>query len=198
MDWHEIAAAISGILTFVAVVPYVRDMLRGTTRPNVVTWGLWLLVQGIFASAQYTSGASWSIVLPLTEMLTVGFVVFLALIGYGYGKYARLDIVCFLLAIAAIVLWQLTQEPLFALIFSVVADCIAAIPTLVKSYKDPSSETASSYLLVVAGALFALLSSRLWNLPNLLWPAYLFALNGSIFCLVLFGQRLKKQPHIPA
>ena len=194
MDFHEIAAIISGVLTFVAVVPYVRDMFKGTTRPNIVTWGLWLLVQAIFAGAQYASGASWSIVLPLTEMLTVGFVVFLALIGYGYGKYNRLDIVCFLLAITAILLWQLTREPIFALVLSVMADCIAAIPTLVKSYKDPSSETASSYLLVVAGAFFALLSSRLWNLPNLLWPGYLFVLNGSIFCLVFIGQRGKKQP----
>ncbi len=130
MDWHQLAALVTGVLTLVAVVPYVRDMLRGTTRPNLVTWGLWLIIQTIFILAQFSAGASWSVLLPLMEMLTVGVVFLLGLFGYGYKQYRKLDIACLGIALAAIVLWQLTSEPLVALFMALAADLVAGIPTL--------------------------------------------------------------------
>ncbi|HWB34052.1 MAG TPA: hypothetical protein VG753_01910 [Candidatus Paceibacterota bacterium] len=189
MDWHQIAALVTGVLTISAVLPYVRDMLQGTTRPNLVTWGLWLIIQTIFILAQFSSGASWSVVLPLAEMGTVGVVFILGLFGYGYKKYVLLDIVCLVTALAAIMLWQLTSQPLAALLLSVVADMVASIPTLRKAYLDPRSETPSAYLLVVVSAACAGLSTTALDLPNLLWPVYIFILNGSVLALILLGRR---------
>lgn len=191
MDWHQIAAILTGVLTVGAVIPYVWDMLRGTTRPNIVTWGLWLLIQAIFISAQFASGASWSVVLPLTEVFTVGIVFILALFGYGYKKYGPLDVVCLCTALAAIVLWQITTEPLVALVMSVAADLVASIPTLKKAYFDPASETPSAYLLVVISALFAATSSTLIDIPNLIWPVYIFSLNAAVLGCILLGRRAK-------
>jgi hypothetical protein len=193
MDWHEIVAIVSGIITAVAVVPYVRDMLRSTTRPNLVTWGLWLLIQSVLIAAQFSAGASWSVVLPLVEMVTVGIVFVLGVVGYGYKKYGWLDIVCFSLVIAALILWQITDQPVVALILSVVADFVAVIPTLKKSYLDPTSETPSAYLLVVIAAFLAGISTTLIDLPNLIWPVYIFALNGSVLALILLGRSAKKK-----
>ncbi len=195
MDWHEGAALLAGVITLIAVVPYVRDMLRGTTRPNLVSWGLWTLIHIIFISAQFSAGASWSVVLPLVELFTVGGVFMLGLAGYGYKKYGPLDLVCLAVAIAAIVLWQLTQEPLAALILSVVADIIATIPTLKKSYLDPHSETPLAYFLIVISAIVAGASTTLFDLPNLIWPVYIFAINAAVLCFILagrFGQKQKK------
>lgn len=193
-DWHQIAAVLTGVIAIVAVVPYVRDMLRGTTRPNIVSWGLWTLIHIIFIAAQWSSGASWSIVLPATELFTVALVVVLAAVGYGYKKYTPLDLVCFCLAIAAIVLWQVTSEPMVALLMSVGADIMASIPTLKKAYLDPTSETLSTYILVVISAIFAALSTTIFDVPNLVWPAYIFLVNGSILCLILLGRRAQKGP----
>lgn len=192
MDWHASLALVTGIITAAAVIPYVRDMLHGTTRPNLVTWGLWLLIQAIFISAQFSSGASWSVVLPLMEMLTVGIVFFLGLFGYGYKKYGRLDIVCLLIAIAAIVLWQITDEPMVALILSVLADFVAVIPTFKKSYLDPKSETPLAYLMVVVASVFAGASTTIFDVANLIWPIYIGALNGTVLILILLGRRRKR------
>lgn len=192
MDWHYIFAIASGLLTVAAVVPYIWDMVRGSTRPNVVSWGLWLLVQSIFAAGQFTAGASLSIVLPIVEVFTVGIVVVLGLVGYGYKKYGPLDILCLVLALGAIVLWQITNDPMVALWMSVGADFMAAIPTLYKSYKDPESETISTYFLVVLSALAAAFSTTIYDVPNLLWPAYIFGINGAVVVLVLLGKKMKK------
>jgi hypothetical protein len=192
MDFHVLMAIFAGALTVASVVPYVRDMLKGSTRPNVVSWGIWCLVQAIFAAAQVAEGASLSIVLPIAEVLTVGVVVVLGLAGYGYKKYGRLDFICLGLALGAIVLWQLTDEPMVAMCMAVVADLLAAIPTLVKAYKDSKSETPSAYFLVALSALAAGFATSIIDLPNLLWPAYIFALNSSILSLILLGKRVKK------
>lgn len=192
MSWHLSLAVISGVLTLVAVMPYVRDMLWGTTRPNLVTWGLWILIQGIFAAAQFAKGASFSIVLPLAEIATVGLVVVLGFFGYGYKKYGMVEGVCFLLSIAAIVLWVTTSNPVLALWFSVAADLAAAVPTLVKSYRDPFSETPITYFLVVFSAVAAGFSTQILDISNLLWPVYIFCLNGTTVILIYLSKKSKR------
>lgn len=37
----------AGALNFAGMVPYVRDMFRGTTKPDRATWWLWLLNNSI-------------------------------------------------------------------------------------------------------------------------------------------------------
>lgn len=193
MDLHYVFAVLAVVLSIVSVVPYVYDMLCGTTRPNVVSWGLWFLIQGIFAAAQFDSGASLSVVLPIAEVATVGLIVFLGLSGYGYKKYGVLDGVCFSVALVAIVLWQITNDPIFALWLAVLADFIAVIPTLYKSYRDPESETPLAYFFVVLAAVSALFATSLYDVPNLLWPIYIIVVNASVIGLVLLGRRAQRK-----
>lgn len=190
MEWHYIAATISGILAAVAGVPYIIDTFRRETRPNVVTWGLWSIIQFIFIAAQFSSGASLSVVLPLVEVVTTAAIVALGLIGYGYEKYGWLDGVCLVIAIAAIASWQLTNNPIYALWLSVLADFVASVPALYKSYHDAESETLSTYALVVFSAIFAILSTTIYDLANLLWPIYI-AFNSALFVILLVvGRRM--------
>jgi hypothetical protein len=96
-----------------------------------------------------------------------------------------------MLAIAAVVSWQLTKQPLLAIIFAIVADMMAAIPTVVKAYKDPQSEIPTAWFMVAFAALLSLISSTILDLPNLLFPAYLLLVNGLVGTLAFFGRRLK-------
>jgi hypothetical protein len=189
MDFHILAAVVAALLAIISVVPYVRDMLKGKTKPNVVSWGLWTLIQGIFAAAQFAEGASLSIVLPAVEVASTGLIVVLGLAGFGYKKYRPLDFICLALALGAIVLWQVTKDPMLALWLSVAADFVAAVPTLFKAYKDPKSETPSAYLLVALSAIAAAFATSIIDTPNLLWPAYIFAVNGATLSLILLGRR---------
>lgn len=192
MDFHVVMAVLAGVLTIISVVPYVRDMIKGTTRPNIVSWGLWCLIQAIFAAAQFAEGASLSIVLPIVEVVTVGLVVVLGFMGYGYKKYRPLDFICLALALGAIVLWQITSDPMLALWLSVAADILAAVPTFIKAYRDPESETISAYALVALSAIAAAFATDIIDIPNLLWPANILFGNTLILTLILLGKRAKK------
>lgn len=193
MDWHIVAAVIAGVLGIASVVPYLRDMLKGTTRPNVISWSLWFFIQAIFVAAQWSSGASYSIVLPMVGVLAVGTVVILGLFGYGYKKYGFIDVVCLVLVIGAIGLWKLTNDPSIALWLSIAADFIAAIPTCIKSYKDPESETFNAYLIAIFASVATIFSTTLYDFPNLAWPVYIILANSLILTLILLGRRRKKK-----
>ncbi len=40
----EIIGGIAVALTFIAYIPYYRDILKGKTRPHIYSWSLWGLL----------------------------------------------------------------------------------------------------------------------------------------------------------
>jgi uncharacterized membrane protein YoaK (UPF0700 family) len=194
MNWHLALGVIGGIIALFAIIPYIKDILKKTTRPNTVSWSIWAFLLLISILAQLNAGASWSIILLVGDFIGTSTIVVLCLIGYGYGKYSWLEWTCLTLAILAIISWQTTRQPVLAIAFAIIADAMAAIPTLVKTYRDPWSEHPTMWLIVALGALLSILSTTIFNLPNLLFPAYLLAVNGTTGILALVGRSLKEKP----
>ena len=195
MDWHVALAALSAILVLYSIVPYVRDIFYGTTRPSTITWFLWLFIQTIAIVAQISEGASWSIVVVIVDGLAIFVVFILSISGYGYRSLSRFDVLCGFFGVLAIILWQVTGDAIIAIVFAMVADTCAALPTIVKAYKDPWSEHAIAWGFTMTAGLVGLAATERYDAANLLFPAYLAVVNGLIFFLAFFGQRrVKKVP----
>lgn len=186
LNWHLIIAAISGILLVLGEVTYIKDTLRGEARPNAVSFFLWTVLQAIALTAQISAGASWSVVLVFFVTLTTAFVTILAISGYGYHRYGKTDFYCFIFALVAIVLWQITGNPVLAIVFAIVGDIFASWPTIVKTYRDPHSESLSSWGLFTVASIFGVFSTELWDAANLAFPVYLAIISGTIFFLAYF------------
>lgn len=127
------------------------------------------------------------------DLVGTSLILILCLRGYGYPKYGWIEGVCTLLAIIAIVSWQLTHQPLLAIIFAIIADLMASVPTVVKAYRDPQSEHPAGWFIVVSAAILGLLSTTIVNPANIIFPAYILCINGIIGSLALIG-RLKRNP----
>jgi len=171
-------------------------MVRGSTRPNIVSQILWALLTAIAFSAQLSAGASWSILILGALMFNMIIIATLAMSGYGYNKYTSLDFACLGLAVAAIILWYLTAEPVLAIVLSVTASVLSAIPTFVKTYRDPHTELALAWGIAVVAAVLSLLSSTKWNIENLIFPTYLLIEALSIWSLAFFGQRVRRSSEV--
>lgn len=52
----EFISTIAVILTFVGYAPYIKDTLKGKTKPHVYTWFIWGLVTLIAYGLQVTGG----------------------------------------------------------------------------------------------------------------------------------------------
>lgn len=184
-------AIASGIVGVGSVIPYVRDILYGTTRPNAVSVFLWIVLLIISLAAQFSAGISWSAAVLVASMFNMLLILGLCLFGYGYRKYGALDGVCFILAIVGIILWQLAHEPLIAITFALLADFISTVPTLAKTARYPETEDPLAWFLIAFAALLSIAAANKFTAANLLWPVYYVVIDLTVFGLAFFGRRLK-------
>ena len=59
----DVAPALGVLAALVGVadtIPYLRDMLRGATRPNRGTWLIWSVLAIVVCLSQRADGATWS------------------------------------------------------------------------------------------------------------------------------------------
>ena len=64
----EFFGYISGILFILSVVPYVRSILKGNTKPQRMTWLIWTVLVFIAFFSQLAKGATWSLLLTAGDL----------------------------------------------------------------------------------------------------------------------------------
>jgi hypothetical protein len=96
------------------------------------------------------------------------------------------------LSLIGLALWLITKVGNVAIFFSIVADGLAAIPTIVKAYFHPETESAWPWVATSFGVLLTLLSIESLNFANAGFITYIMLVNLVIFFLVQtkIGQRV--------
>jgi hypothetical protein len=181
---------ISGVLSFLCYVPYIRDIFKGTTKPERASWFIWSVLSSIQFFAQISKGATNS--LWLIGVQAVGVVVIFALsIRYGKGGLMRRDIVALIAAAFGLLAWYLTQDATWALVITVVIDLIGGSLTVVKAYEDPGSETMSTWFLSSLAGIFATIAVGSLNWVLLLFPVYVIVINFAVVVAMQLGKTRK-------
>lgn len=127
-------------IQFVGSFPYIKETLQGKVKPNRVSWLLWAIAPLIAAWAEIQQGVG---ILALTTFI-VGFIPLIIFIASFVNKdsewkLGRIDIICGVLSVVGLILWMITQVGNIAILFSLLADGLSAIPTLIKSFKYPET-----------------------------------------------------------
>ncbi len=167
---------------------YVIDTIKGKTKPNRVTWFLWALAPLIAFGAMLGGGVSF-----LGGLMTfmVGFGPLMVLIASfvnkkSVWKITRFDIVCGVLSLIGVGLWFITRTGQIAILFSILADGLASLPTIVKAFKEPESESYLVFLFGAISAAITLLAAKTLDFTHIGFPAYIFVVCIVIFVLVKF------------
>lgn len=186
------------LLRVLAGLDYLLATLKGEAQPNPVTWLCWALAPIVAFVAQLhsiISPTAW-----VTLVLGAGpLLIFIVSVTKGKRwKIGLFDILCGGSAAIGILLWQITSDPVMALIFGIVADILGGIPTLRKAYAAPDSEKATPYLLSVASMVVTIATLRDWQFLNAGFPVYMFLINATLFMLVSsrVGVRIAKKRHV--
>lgn len=183
-------ATLAGVLAVWSTYYYIKGMLYGGARPNAVSFFLWTVLQAIAFGAQIKKGASWSAVFVFFMALDTAIVTVLTFVGYGYRKYGKTELYCFIFATVAIVL-LLVGDPVFALLFSIVGDIFAFYPTVVKTYREPRSEPLTAWMIGTAASVLGVLSTEVLDTANLAFPVYQVLVHIGIISLAYFrGKRI--------
>jgi hypothetical protein len=174
------------ILNLLGTSHYIWDTVKGVTKPNRITWLMWSIAPMIGTSAALVQGVTWA-TLPVFMSGFCPFLVFLASFvnPNAYWKLETFDYGCGVLSVLALVLWLLTNNPTIAIIFAIGSDTLAAVPTLLKSWRYPETETATVYSVSVLNNLTSFLVIRQWNFAQYAFPSYLVLMNIALTFLVL-------------
>lgn len=185
----EYFAVIGAVVASLGGLYYLYETVLGKSKPNRVTWLLWGIFPMItFAAqrAQGVEGVSWaSFVAGFTPLLVVG-ASFLN--RKAYWRSRPIDYACMAAGLVGITLWAVTNNANLAILFSIAADFAAGIPTFIKSYKHPETESWIAYLISTAGFGLSMLAIPAWTFENYAFLTYLFLANG---ILALFSSRKK-------
>jgi hypothetical protein len=174
-------------LSFLGGLNYLIDTLKGKAKPNKVTWFLWTLAPLIAFTAEVKQGVG----LQSLMTFSVGFNPLLIFTASFFNKksqwkISRFDIICGLLSSAGLIFWFITRSGNVAIIFSIFADGLAAIPTVVKSYLAPETESYQVYLFGAINAFITLLTIKVWTFAHYAFPLYIFLICVILFVLIKF------------
>lgn len=191
-DAAPVLGLLAGVVSVGDIIPYVRDTLRGVTRPHRGTWLIWALLAVVVFSSQRADGASWSLVMAGAQALVTG-LIFLLAIRRGEGRMGATDLLMIAIACCGVVGWVVVNEPMVATACVIVADLIAAAMMVPKTYRDPHSETLATFALgCLAGALATAAVGAL-DLALLLYPVYFCLANGALALLIYHRRTAKGQ-----
>jgi len=192
-----LAAGLIGVLD---TIPYVRDTLRGSTRPHRGTWLIWGVLAVVVSLSQYADGASWSLVMAGVQAVLTS-LVFVLSVRRGEGGVSRADITMIAIAGAGVTGWIVADEPIVATACVVAADLIGAGLMVPKTYRDPHSETLITFAFASLGGALAAGAVGAIDVSLLLYPVYYCVINGAI-ALLIWERRLTRAgaaaPRAPA
>ncbi len=183
----ETLAAIGVIITFIAYIPYFRDIFAGKTKPHAFTWLIWSVLTGIAFFAQLSDGGGvGSVVLGITAL--VSFMIFLIALKVGKKNIVKVDWIFLFFSLLALAIWFVTEDPFWSVILITVIDAVAFAPTFRKAYKDPYTETLSTFLLSGVKFIFAIAALEAFTTATVLYPLSLVFANG-LFVVMLIIRR---------
>jgi hypothetical protein len=163
---------------------YLYETIISRTKPNRITWLLWgLFPMIIFVAqkAQGVEGLSW-------VSFAAGFTPFLVLLASflnkkAYWKTEPKDYYLMVAAVFGILLWFITDNANLAILFALVADLMAGLPTIIKSYKHPETESWVAYAISAVGFGSGILSIQTFSFESFAFVCYLFIINASLAIL---------------
>lgn len=188
----QLYGLISALLSILGYIPYIRDILNKKTKPQRMSWFIWLILGYIVFFSLLSEGATNSLWLAGVEGIGLT-IVFLLSLKNGIGGINKNDKIALLFTLLALILWYFTKNAAIALLLSLLIDAAGEILTIIKAYRLPKSETLITWLFASLSGIFSLLSVGKWDFILLSYPFYIFVANLVVVIAIILGKRHVKK-----
>lgn len=179
---------LASALVVLGNVFYLRNTLRGTTKPNRITMLLWGVAPIISYAAQakgHAGDQAWYTLIIGAAPLVILLASFVN--KQAYWRITRFDLACGALSFLALIALFVVRNPMVALGLSILADFAAGTPTIIKSYKHPHTETTAMYALEIISSAIVILTIHEWRPVNYLFAVYILLMNVLLTSLLVFS-----------
>lgn len=182
---------LSALLSVAGAGVYIRDTLRGTTKPNRVSFFLWSAAPLIATTAALNVHADlWATVRIFMSGFMPLLVFAVSFINpQSYWKLTKFDFLCGAFSVLALMVWGIADSARTAILFAAIADGFAAIPTLRKAWNYPETETGITYVTAFLAAVIVIPAIPEWNIENAAFQVYLLTAN-SLLLIAVYRKRI--------
>lgn len=189
-----LAGLTSGVLSTFAFLPYIFDTLAGRTRPQRASWLIWSILGTIAFFSLIYEGATHSLWFVGVQVAST-IVIFTLSVCFGFGRFlTRGDTIILMAAAVGLLLWAYTDTAVYALAITISISLLGGSTTVIKAYRDPDSETISTWLLSALASICAVLAVGQSDWVLLAYPLYLCTLSGAIVVAMVLGRVTAQAP----
>jgi len=172
---------IGVILNLVGAVWYIKTIAYGKTRPNLVSWFIWMLAPFVGVFLQIKAGAGLSFLGTfLAGFCPLTVIIFSLIKRNAFWKITTFDIICGSFSLLSLIIYILTNKLGVSILFAILSDGLAAIPTIRKAWKFSETETSFTYMLGIINHILALLIIRNWIFSIYSFSVYFIVMNLTI------------------
>lgn len=180
-------------LNGIGTLYYVIATIRGKIKPDKISFLAWSIAPIVAFFAQISQGVgvqAWMTLSVGVFPLSVFFASFIN--KKAFWKIDTRDIICGVLAVFGLLLWYLTKEANMALVFSLIAEGSAALPTIIKSYYFPQTEKGWPWFISLLCGVLTIMSITTWNFATVAYPVFYTFEMLIVFLLIQFKLGIKK------
>ena len=149
---QSLTGVVAATIAVASLLPYIANIVRGVTRPHLVTWLVWTAMTAVAFAAQVVGGGgpgAWAT--GCTAALCV-VILLLAATHRGEREVAFLDLLSLSACALAGLAWALTRDPTGSVVLVSIIDAMAFVPTIRKSIGKPQEETLLTHALSLSNA----------------------------------------------
>lgn len=189
METKLIFGILSSIVAIVCFIPYFRDIFLKKTQPHAYSWLIWTILQVVGVLAQLKDGGgygAWALGVGVISC----FAIFLLSFKYGTKNISRFDFLCLLASLVAIVFYLKLSNPVWSILVVTGIDFVGFLPTYRKGWKEPETETVSTYIMSASANLLSLFALQNYTVTTVFYIASLLFTNTLFSSIVLFKRHL--------
>ena len=198
IDVHFVLLAM--VITLAGIALYARDTVRGLTEPNRVTWIMWAIAPMLAFVSELHQGVG----LQAAMTFMYGFCPLVVLAASfvntrSVWHLGPFDIGCGVASAGGFALWLITANDTVALASFIVADLLAGLPTIVKAWKQPETESSSAFITGSLASLITLATVTTWTSAQVAFPTFVLIMNLALVTLVAgrLGPRIRREAPEP-
>jgi hypothetical protein len=183
---------IGALIGTIGSAVYAWDTIKGRTQPNKVSWLMWSIAPLIGTAAALSKGVTWAI-LPVFMSGFCPLLIFLIsfINPKSFWKLQKSDYICGALSALALLLWAITKDANIAIVFAIMSDFAATLPTLVKCWRHPESESGVAYIGGGINSLTTFAVAQHWVFAEIGFGAYLVIVN-LLLVLAVYRKKILK------
>lgn len=157
MEAAKALALVSLLIYLTAFGLYIRQMIRGHSKPNPATWGMWVFIVFLNSASYSVMTGDWVKALTTYAGCLAMSVTFL--FALKKGKFSRLsgfDWLLMFLGFSSILVWWVRRDAMYANLLLQVCIIVSFIPTYRGVWRNPRNERPLPWLLFSFGYIVAI------------------------------------------